>query len=225
MARQRWLPFALTTLLTGSALALYACATAGTQPPIDTSSTAIPHEDTTGGDGGLLDAGEDAPLTLASCFGDDAGCDNLALCGAQNFVKEVAQAAPTAAGGTVVPGVYSMTSYTIYTGTSGGSETLTNWFKETFQLSAPSSGDGGSDDGGLVALTWLDVSETDQSGGTPSHGSGQAIVQGTSMNLEHSCPSASSFPTTYTATANTITIYFADPGTGTAENVFTLMTQ
>jgi len=96
----------------------------------------------------------------------------MALCGPENFVTEVASAAPTATGGTIAPGVYSMTSYTIYTGAGGTSETLTSWFQETFQLIALSSSDAGAEedasDGGSStaatsqSFTWLDVTETDQ---------------------------------------------------------------
>ncbi len=185
-----------------------------------------------------MDGGSGDASVVSACFGEDGGCNSMALCGPENFVTEVASAAPTATGGTIVPGVYSMTSYTIYTGASGTSGKLTNWFQETFQLIAPTSSDAGTDagtdaatdgespeDGGSAtgttsqSFTWLDVTETDQ-GGPAAHGSGLAVQQLTTLSLNHECPTASSFPTTYTATPTSITIYFDDTGIGTAENVF-----
>jgi hypothetical protein len=137
MASKRRLP-GFAAILSFAFAAFVACTTSS-RPPIDDTGPANPV---------LPKGSSSSPDAGVSCYGSDAACSDLSLCGEKVFVAEVAQTAPAPTGGTIVPGLYSMTQYVIYTGTGGGSQTLSNWFKETLEVFSP-LGDGGAGDAGV----------------------------------------------------------------------------
>jgi hypothetical protein len=238
----QWVAVAAGLALVGAVFA--ACNSEPSQPPIDAEQAALP-------DSGLgVEAGsEGGVVSVASCVGADGGCSSMALCGQRAIVTYVASSAPTAAGGTITPGVYVLTNYTVYTGTSGQSGAQDGWWQETFELVAAPVADAGtdaSDDGAsdgavsddaasasaapdaagvATSLTWLDVVLSDSSsGGAATYQSGSVTTLGTTLNEEPACPSASVFQTTYTATTSSITLYFAEPaGLGTGSEVYQLV--
>jgi hypothetical protein len=230
-SKRRLLGFAVALSVGPATLA--AC-TNDSHPPIEDVGPSYPAP--AAGNAGSTDAG------AVSCYGSDAGCNDLSLCGEKIYVTEVAQAAPTGTGGTIAPGLYSMTKYTIYTGTGGSNQTLSNWFKETLTLaSGTGASDAGTDaDAGLLAdaggdagaastdagtaggtFVWQDVSESND--GATANGSGVVVTSGTSLAFELECASASSLSGTYTATSGGFIAYYDDPGTGTAAVTFSLM--
>jgi hypothetical protein len=232
MAKKRLI--ALAGALTLAGAAFIAC-TSNVLPPIDNTGAGPDRE------GGViaLDSGPSVDsATSVSCNGADGGCNDLLLCGMKVNVVELSQTAPTGMGGTIVPGVYSMTAYRIFTGAGGANTTPGNWFKETFQvfpgattgpdLDASSDGAGGDAEAGagsgmgsIDTYPWSDLVQSDQ-GSTPSRNSGQIVTSGTSLVFQFDCASTTTFPTDYTATANTITTYYSDPGIGQAAVTYTL---
>jgi hypothetical protein len=241
----RWLAI---TIGASIACAGFVACEATVDPPIEVVGTAKPPP---GGSPG--DSGTDAAVDSAApgCFGADAGgCNDLALCGAKILITNVALAPPAPTGGAIAPGVYSMTSYTAYTGTGGVTGTPGNWFKETFQVLPAPSGDAGVDagashdaaidaavsvdaaidagleDAGPVTTTypWLDITQSDQSG-PPTNLSGVLVTTGTSLDYEFDCPpGAQSAFASYSATATTLTIFLVEQGNlGTGALVYTLM--
>jgi hypothetical protein len=229
-SRHRWLGFAAIPAIAGGA---FAACTSTSLTPIDDTGPANPdHPSLT----------KDASVASVSCYGSDAACTDLSLCGAEVYATEVAQSAPSPSGGTIVPGLYSMTKYVIYTGPSGASGTLSNWFKETFVVSSP-SGDGGVDaskeeggadasddasaiDAGALGGTfpWSDVDESNDSPNSPASSTGYLIAEGTSLVFQYECANASTVTTGYTATSTAILVYIADSGgLGTAQITYSLM--
>lgn len=234
MAEKRRLRLiALAGALALAGAAFVAC-TSTVLPPIDNSGSGGPENE-----GGVvaLDARAGSDATTVSCHGADGGCNDLLLCGTKVSVVELSQTAPTGTGGTIVPGVYAMTAYRIFTGTGGANTTPGNWFKETFEVfpgattgsDLDASSDGAAGDaeagagsgmGSMSTYPWSDLVQSDQ--GSPSRNSGQVVTSGTSLVFQFDCASTSTFPTDYTATANTITTYYADPGIGQAEVTYSL---
>jgi hypothetical protein len=199
-------------------VAFAACMSAIDKPPIDdVGSTPTGSTGSTGSP--TTDAG------ALSCFGaDDAGCNDLALCGLKCLVTNVAQAAPAHLGGAITPGVYTMTSYHEYTGPGGATGQPGNWFMETFQILAPpdagveagvsidAAAEAGSEDAGpaLISYPWFDVTASDQA--AADYLTGFMETQGTSLTLVFTCPSSSPFPATYSATSTTVTLYYSSTG-------------
>jgi hypothetical protein len=89
----------------------------------------------------------------------DGGCGSAPSCGAQVNIVQVAQTPPVASAGSVVPGTYVMTDFTIFTGSGGATGSKGGaWANETLYLSLPGvdagapmeagpAGDGAADDG------------------------------------------------------------------------------
>ncbi len=211
MISRRVLVVIAGSALLAAAAGVAAC-TSTVRPPFDDSDPSEPSPGpVSGGDAGE-DAGSPATTTV-SCTGDDAGsCNNINLCGNQVTLIQVPQAAPDPAGGAITPGIYSMTAYPVYTGTSGGAGKLPYWFQETFRVSAPSSGaeDAGSDDagagaGGTIAYPWDDALQSSQA--SEVTGSGFLVTSGTTLTYQYECVTPSSVGATYTATATTIQVF------------------
>jgi hypothetical protein len=224
-------PFAVVGGVAGAA---FVACTSTVLPPIDNEGPGgTPREG-----GAVVDAATvPEAATVVSCHGADGGCNDLLLCGKQVNVVELSQTSPTAMGGTIVPGVYSMTAYRIFTGAGGANTTPGNWFKETFEIlpgattgpdldaSSDGAAEGGAEAGtgsgtGMGTYPWSDLVQSDQ--GSPSRNGGEIVTQGTSLVFQFDCASTSSFPTDYTATATTITTYYSDPGIGQAEVTYSL---
>jgi hypothetical protein len=209
-------------------VAFAACMSATDRPPIDdVGSTPTGSTGSTGST--TTDAGS------LSCFGaEDAGCNDLALCGPKCLVTNVAQAAPAPLGGAITPGVYTMTNYYLYNGPGGATGQPGNWFKETFQVLAPPDAgveagvsvdaavEAGNEDAGpvLISYPWFDVTASDQAGA--DYLAGFMETQGTSLTLVFTCPGASPFPATYSATSTTVTLYYDVFGNTPGGLVYTL---
>ncbi len=219
---RRWLVFAAGAMVP---CAVFAACTSNIHPPIADVGGTNGSAGSPGVDAGVdADASEDGGAS--ACFGFDGGCNNLGLCTPKIFITNVAQTAPVAAGGAIVPGVYAMTSYLVYTGAGGATGQPGGWFKETFQDGATSTDDGGAEDGGSasgskIIYPWLDVTLSN-TGTLGSNYNGTIDTQGVSLQYVFDCPGGSPFSATFTTTPTTITIFFPDPG-GTAALGYTLL--
>jgi hypothetical protein len=178
--------FALAASAIVACSAFAACSTSNQLPPLDLSG-----EDS---------VDEDAGPIGTTCFGPDAGCSGILLCGPQVFVNQSMSAMPTGTGGAITPGVYSLTSLTVYNGKTGA---LQEWDRETFQVFP--AADAGAGLG--IAYPWLDVSQSTESPYTSVGGT--LTPQGTSIDFGFSCGLSADTEATYTATATSITAYFA----------------
>ena len=235
----RWLAL---TIGTSMVCAGFVACESTVEPPVnDVGSTR--------GDIGGLAGDSGAP----SCFGAEAGCNDLALCGPKNLLTNVALAAPAPTGGAIAPGVYSMTSFTVYTGTNGATGTPGNWFMETFQIPLP-SGDAGVDagatrdaaidapddaaidapddaaidaglaDAGPVTTTYPWLNVSQSnSSAAPSNLSGTLVTTGTSLDYEYACANQGQKPVSGTYSATATTFTFFFTDNGTEAIVYTLM--
>jgi hypothetical protein len=108
----------------GPLVVLCACSSEPSRPPItggDLDASTTPSREAG------VDAGGPSPCKQPA----DTTCTQLLNCGNWVPVTQVAQPAPTAAGGRVDDGLYYMTKYVIYTGTGGATGNQGASFRET----------------------------------------------------------------------------------------------
>lgn len=157
-------------------------------------ATDSPATDSAAVDTGAADTGSSDSAASDTGGGDatgDAGaCNALANVADTITTQQVAEALPTLKGGTVSEGTYVITAVTAYTGPGGatGPKTGTT-MQQTMRLSA-----GGFE---IVRI---------QNGGAEKRSSGTYTASGTTFTLGGTCPTASSVPVEYDATATTLRI-------------------
>jgi hypothetical protein len=172
-------------------------------PAIDTSGETPNYGLNSGGS-----SSEDSGSGMASCMGEevDGGCNSLAPCGGKNYAQQLAQAIPTETGGAITPGLYVLTSYTLYTGSGGGTAKEDSWQMEAFTVGTASTDGGSPDDAGVQdSYVWDDALETNSS--SASTRSGYILTQGNILTFEGLCaPASFTMGSTYTATPTQITV-------------------
>jgi hypothetical protein len=231
-----------------AAALLWACSSSSSSAPVlgddyGSDSGEITVDGTT-----VVDSGKPSEAGPTGCKLVEAGCLSLENCGSKVNVTHVAQAPPVAAGGTVVPGTYVMTDYTIYTGAGGATGGAGAWVIETQYLSLLSD-DGGSpaeggppegDDAASEASTddaatpaeagpaaqvfqLLDVSETDTNPATTLTGT-STFASPTRATIVYGCPSsAPTFASVYTATPTTFQLFVTVAAGGEGVITYTKM--
>ncbi len=185
-----------------------------------------------------------APL----CTVVEGGCGAVPNCGTKVNIVQVAQTPPMSSGGTVVPGTYVMTDFSIFTGTGGASGAMGAWEIETQYLSlmgsdagapteAGAGDEGGADDGGTgtgdagaaaeagpvsQVFQLLDVSESDTKPAETLTGTTTfSGAQGAA--IVYDCPSGTpTFFSTYTATSTQFQL-FANESAGVLVITYTKM--
>lgn len=141
------------------------------------------------GGGGSIDADvTDASIDARPI--DAAACNAVVNQGTLLAIQQVAQAAPTPAGGTILDGTYVVTASTIYTGVGG--------------LTGPN--------GSMVQATSVNSAGTyqyvDEGGGTVNRSIGTFSTGATDITITQTCPDPTQLTfTRFDASATTLTIY------------------
>jgi hypothetical protein len=235
MRKTRWIALTVSSALAGAGL--WACQST-INPPFEGNGTIDGGRTIEGGDAGS-DAEGGTPTV--SCTAGDGGCNDLSFCTPAALLIDTPSAPPAPLGGALKPGLYAITNYTLYTGANGATGKPGNPWQETFRIGGAQSdagtdgGDGGETDAGATdaggtdgggatdagppSYEWQDI--TNSNGGVEDV-NGTITTQGTTLNAAVTCGTAQGFQATYTATATSITMYFAGTS-GTATYVFSLM--
>ena len=200
----------LSTIVIG----VWACSQGDPSPPL------IPDQPTK--DSGAVVTTDGGTKTDASqtCFTDDGGCNTLQNCGARVFILNVAQAPPTAQGGTIPDGTYVLTDYRVFTGAGGQSGTTSAWFTETMTLATEASDGGTSDAGATQQMLWQDIAAS-STNTTSVSWSGTAYFAGTNLEIDKTCSSASQFLGTYSVTGTQLVFLVDDGANGTGQLTYT----
>ena len=151
------------------------------------------------GSSGELDGGGDAKPDAPGDAGGGGACGTSANVGRAIDGQQVAMAAPTATGGTIADGTYTLTDITLYTGSGGATGPAGLTLTQTWGFS------GGSYR--LVSLDGTTMTET-RKGGTVMN------VSATALHLVQTCPDSDFASYEFSATATTLTL-FTDEGAGT----------
>ena len=147
----------------------------GGDAPADASSDATGSPDTSAPSSPATDAAEDAALA----------CNVLVNSAAVVTVEQVASNPPAPEGGTIVDGIYAMTSAIIYTGPNGPSG-ATGTGQTTLQVEGNT----------------IQVATT----GQPPALTVSFTTGGTNINAVNTCPDTDPRPATYTATPTSLVI-------------------
>ena len=179
------------------------------------------------GDSGIKDSG--LPDNYACTGGGgDAGCNALQMCGRNLTLVNVTKTVPAATGGTIVDGIYDLTSTTFYQ--TGSAMTAT--IRETVQVtSVGAASDGGAEaqaeggsaeagaddasleaasEAGSVAQTLTIQEISDQGSGPATYTwSVDVLTSNHTFNWLALCPSGSSmsFSLQYSASATSLLVY------------------
>ena len=209
---------------TVAAFAFAACSSSDSLPPLNHDGTTPP---------GLLhsfDAGTGDGSAITCIDPADGGCSNQGVCGGKVYLVGISGAAPTPAGGTLVPGIYDLVSYEGYNelatfplGTSSS-----NWARTTLNLrdvaDAGAADAGGGDDAGTGAGASDDagtgqVLSVEEATNNNNHEDVQTIagtytvVGPASLAVEYPCGGGGQ-TVGFTSTGGKLSIYINDPSTG-----------
>lgn len=161
---------------------------------------------TDGGTDASIDAASDVQADAPQEAGKDGGtaCNTLSNVGTVIQQTYVATDGVTGDGGTIVSGTYVLTAMNIYTGADGGSGPTGTTFQDTLALEA---------DGGTYERVVSIVNDAGSDGG-PIHQNGAYTLNGSSLQIDQTCPVGTQPFTSYDSDGTKIHIYAPAAGLG-----------